>query len=88
MKTALVIIGGAICMSTWQANAAETATNPSSLTSESVINSEGPDFSTHSMSGSASVPYGKSRADVYQDLVHSKSDGEAAQMQKLFRGSR
>jgi hypothetical protein len=39
MKTALLLVGGAICMSAWQANAAEAISNPSPGTSETVITS-------------------------------------------------
>lgn len=87
MKTALLLVGGAICMSAWQANAADTNSNPSPAMSETVIASQGPDFSGHSMSGGAAVPLAKSRADIYQDLVHSKNNGEAAHIQQLYRGT-
>jgi hypothetical protein len=87
VKTALLLVGGAICMSAGQANAADTISNPSPATSETVITSQGPDFSGHSMSGGAAVPLGKSRAEVYQDLVRSKNDGEAARIQQLYRGA-
>jgi hypothetical protein len=87
MKTALLLAGGAICMSAWQANAADTSSNPSPAMSETVITSQGPDFSGHSMSGGAAVPLAKSRADVYQDLVRSKNDGEAARIHQLYRGT-
>jgi hypothetical protein len=86
MKTALLLVGGAICMSAWQANAAEAISNPSPGTSETVITSQGPDFSGHSMSGAAAAPPGKSRVEVYQDLARSKNDGEAARTQQLYRG--
>ncbi|WP_027803668.1 hypothetical protein [Paraburkholderia dilworthii] len=86
MKTALLLVGGAICMSAWQANAADTISNPSPTTSETVTTSQGPDFSGHSMSGGAALPFGKNRAEVYQDLVRSKNDGGAARIQQLYRG--
>jgi hypothetical protein len=33
-------------------------------------------------------PTGKTRDQVYRELVQSQSDGEAARMQALFKGSR
>lgn len=87
MKTALLLVVGAICMSALQANAADTGSNPSPATSETAITSQGPDFSGHSMSGGAAVPLAKSRADIYQDLVRAKNDGEAARIQQLYRGT-
>ncbi|MDQ0627116.1 hypothetical protein [Paraburkholderia graminis] len=87
MKTALLLVGGAICMSAWQANAANTVSDPLSVMSDTVTTSQGPDFSGHSMSGGAAVPLAKSRADIYQDLVRSKNDGEAARIQQLYRGT-
>lgn len=60
MKTALLLVGGAICMSARLANDADTNSNPSPAMSETVIASQGPDFSGHSMSGGAAVPLAKS----------------------------
>jgi hypothetical protein len=51
------------------------------------MNSEGPDPSGSSLSGGRSVGDGKSRAEVYQDLVRSQQNGEAARLQELFKGS-
>jgi hypothetical protein len=87
MKTALLLVGGAICMSAWQANAADTAPNPPAGTSEIVLTSQGSDFSGNSMSGVAAGPHGKSRAEVYQDMVRSKNDGDAARIHQLYRGT-
>jgi hypothetical protein len=87
MKTALLIVGGAICMSASQANASDTSSNPSPATAETVITSQGPDFFGHSMSGGAAAPLARSRADIYQDLVRSKNDGEAVRIQQLYRGT-
>ncbi|MEM5300155.1 hypothetical protein VSR82_38895 [Burkholderia sp. JPY481] len=86
MKPALLLVGGVICMSAWQANAADTIPNSSPATSETVITSQGPDFSGHSESGGVAVPHEKSRGAVYQDLVDSKNDGQAARIQQLYRG--
>jgi len=38
------------------------------------------------MSGGAAIQQGKTRADVYQDLVRSQHNGEAARLQQLFKG--
>lgn len=87
MKTSLLLVGGAICVSAWQANAADTTPNPSPAT-EVMSDSQGPDFSGRSVSGGASATHEKNRADVYQDLVHSKNDAEAVRIQQLYRGTR
>ncbi|MBP0588648.1 hypothetical protein J8I87_02740 [Paraburkholderia sp. LEh10] len=84
MKTIIILCGGALCLSTWQANAQE-ATTSATATPETVINSEGPGMSTNSMSGSAAM-HGKTRSEVYQDLVRSQKDGEQARLQDLFKG--
>lgn len=88
MKTMLILCGGALCLSALQAYAQENANTATSTAStpDTTINSEGPSTSATSMSGGAAMSHGKTRADVYQDLVHSQQDGEAARLQQLFRG--
>ena len=87
MKTMLILCGGALCLSTMQAYAQEAPTTSAAATSpETVINSEGPGMSTNSMSGGAAMMQGKTRAQVYQDLVHSQQDGEAQRLNDLFKG--
>jgi hypothetical protein len=90
MKTVLILCGGVLCLSALQAQAQES-TDPVSTTSatatpDTTINSEGPGMSSNSMSGGAAMSQGKTRADVYQDLVRSQRDGEAARLQDLFKG--
>ena len=86
MKTALLLVGGMLCACSWQANAQETTTQQPPTATEIVNSSEGPDTSTNSMSGGAAVQQGKTRADVYQDLVRSQQNGEQARLQQLFKG--
>lgn len=91
MKTVLILCGGALCLSALQAQAQDTPADPTPATSaaatpDTTINSEGPGMSTNSMSGGAAMSPGKTRADVYQDLVRSQHDGEAARLQELFKG--
>ncbi|ACC74848.1 hypothetical protein PPMP20_00055 [Paraburkholderia phymatum] len=88
MKTMLILCGGVLCLSTMQAYAQETTTTPhaSTATPETTINSEGPGMSSTSMSGGMTTSHGKSRADVYQDLVHSQQSGEAQRLNDLFKG--
>lgn len=88
MKTVLILFGVALCLSAWQAQAQEAnPTNVSSTTTpETVINSEGPGMSTNSMSGGTAAPHGKTRSEVYQDLVRSQQNGDAARLQELFKG--
>ncbi|MEM5382898.1 hypothetical protein VSR68_04730 [Paraburkholderia phymatum] len=88
MKTMLILCGGVLCLSALQAYAQESATNTATSTSttpETVVNSEGPGMSSTSMSGSA-ISHGKTRAEVYQDLVRSQKNGEAARLNDLFKG--
>lgn len=88
MKTMLILCGGALCLSALQAYAQESTNTTTSTTAtpETVINSEGPGTSATSMSGGAAMSHGKTRADVYQDLVRSQQNGEAARIQELFKG--
>ncbi|MPW20257.1 hypothetical protein GCT13_26065 [Paraburkholderia sp. CNPSo 3157] len=89
MKTMLILCGGALCLSALQAYAQESATGTATSTSttpETVLNSEGPGMSATSMSGSAAISHGKTRAEVYQDLVRSQKSGEADRLNELFKG--
>ncbi|HWT35342.1 MAG TPA: hypothetical protein VN289_03630 [Paraburkholderia sp.] len=88
MKTVLILCGGALCLSAMQAYAQEAnTTSVSTATPETVINSEGPGMSTNSMSGGGTaMTRGKTRAEVYQDLVHSQQSGEAQRLNDLFKG--
>jgi hypothetical protein len=88
MKTKLILCGGALCLLALQAYAQEATTAPTNVSStapDTVINSEGPGMSSTSMSGGAAT-HGKTRAEVYQDLVRSQQNGESARLQDLFRG--
>jgi hypothetical protein len=87
MKTALFVAGGLICMSAWHANAQETTADPTTAAQASTANSEGPDASATSMSGGPAMFHAKTRADVYQDLVRSQQDGQAARLQELYKGN-
>ncbi|MBN3751911.1 hypothetical protein G3N95_03090 [Paraburkholderia sp. Tr-20389] len=87
MKTMLILCGGVLCLTAMQAYAQETTTtNASTATPETVINSEGPGMSSTSMSGGTAMNHGKTRAEVYQDLVHSQQSGEAQRLNDLFKG--
>ncbi|WP_109481808.1 hypothetical protein [Paraburkholderia sp. C35] len=88
MKTVLILCGGALCLSVWQVNAQEATTTSASpaATPETVINSEGPGMSSNSMSGGAAMQHGKTRDEVYQDLVRSQQNGEADRIRELFKG--
>lgn len=88
MKAALIVAGSLLCACAWHANAQTTTTNPTTAVQPDALTSEGPDMSGNSMSGSRNVTNGKTRADVYQELVRSQQDGEAAQLQSVFKGSR
>jgi hypothetical protein len=89
MKTMLILCGGALCLSALQAYAQESATNAATstpTTPETVVNSEGPGMSSMSMSGGAAISHGKTRGEVYQDLVRSQQNGDAARLNELFKG--
>ncbi|MGF6508235.1 hypothetical protein [Paraburkholderia sp. 32] len=87
MKTVLLVAGGLLCACAWHASAQNTSANPTTAAQPDAVNSEGPDPSGSSMSGGHSVGDGKTRAEVYQDLVRSQQNGEAARLQELFKGS-
>ncbi|CAB3726449.1 hypothetical protein LMG24238_05353 [Paraburkholderia sediminicola] len=86
MKTALLLVSGMLCACSWQANAQDTTAQQPPTATEIMNSSQGPDMSTNSMSGGAATQQGKTRADVYQDLVRSQQNGEAARLQQLFKG--
>ena len=87
MKTALLVAGGLLCTCVWHANAQDTIANPTTAAQASAVNSEGPDASANSMSGGPAIFHGKTRDEVYQDLVRSRQDGEAVRLQELYRGN-
>jgi hypothetical protein len=86
MKTALLLVSGMLCVWTAQASAQETSTNSPPTATEITNSSEGPDMSTTSMSGGPANAQGKTRAEVYQDLVRSQNNGETARLRQLFKG--
>lgn len=85
MKTSLLLVSGMLCVWAYQANAQETDT-PQPTNAELVNNAQGSSTATNSMSGGPAALQGKTRADVYQDLVRSQQSGEAARLQELYRG--
>jgi hypothetical protein len=87
MKTALLVAGGLLCTCAWHANAQDTTANPTTAAQDSAANSEGPDASAISMSGGPAILHGRTRDEVYQDLVRSKQDGEEARLQELYKGN-
>ncbi|MFM0223668.1 hypothetical protein [Paraburkholderia dipogonis] len=86
MKTALLLFSGMLCACSLQANAQETTTQQPPTATEIMNSSQGSDMSTSSMSGGPAIQQGKTRAEVYQDLVRSQQNGEAARLQQLFKG--
>lgn len=87
MKTALLVAGGLLCACAWHANAQDTTITPTTAAQASALNSEGPDASANSMSGGAAMSHGKTREEVYQELLRSKQDPDAARIQELYRGN-
>jgi hypothetical protein len=87
MKTVLLVAGGLLCTCALHANAQATGANPTTGVQASADNSEGSDMSGNSMSGAPATLQGKTRAEVYQDLVRSQTNGEAARLQELFKGN-
>jgi hypothetical protein len=86
MKTALIVAGGLLCTCAWHANAQAISANPTTGVQASADNSEGPDISGNSTSGVPATLHAKTREEVYQDLVRSQKNGEAARLQELYRG--
>jgi hypothetical protein len=87
MKTVLLVAGGLLYTCAWHVNAQATSTNSTTEAQTSADNSEGPDASANSMSGAPARLHGKTREEVYQDLVRSQKNGEAARLQELLKGS-
>ncbi|MFB9122080.1 hypothetical protein E2553_02965 [Paraburkholderia dipogonis] len=87
MKTVLLLAGGLLCTCAWHANAQTAGANPTTTAQPSADSAEGPDTSGSSVSGAPAALHGKTRAEVYQDLVRSQKSGEAAAMQAFYNGS-
>ena len=87
MKTALIVAGGLLCTCALHANAQATGANPTIGVQTSADNSEGSDISGNSTSGVPATLHAKTREEVYQDLVRSQKNGEAARLQELFKGN-
>jgi parvulin-like peptidyl-prolyl isomerase len=86
MKTTFLLVGGLLCVSAWQANAADVGVNAAG-TPDTVANSQGSELSTGTtMSGGPAISHEKTRAEVYQDLIQSQRSGEAARLHELFKG--
>jgi hypothetical protein len=87
MKTTLLLVGGLLCASAWQVNAADVGANASAGTPDTVANSQGPELSSGTtMSGGPAIPQVKTRVEVYQELIQSQRSGEAARLHELFKG--
>jgi hypothetical protein len=86
MKTVLLAAGGLLCTCAWHANAQAISANSTTEVQGSADTSEGPGVSGISMSGAPAGLHGKSREEVYRDLVRSQNNGEAARLQELFKG--
>ncbi|MFL9958995.1 hypothetical protein PQR65_36960 [Paraburkholderia nemoris] len=86
MKTAWLLVGGLLCVSSWQVNAASTIADSSAAPSDAALNSQGSQPSAGTMSGGPAVSLDKTRAQVYQELLQAQHNGEAARIQELFKG--
>ena len=86
MKISLLLVTGLLCILAGQVSAQETITNPSPTPQVSAGDSEGPDMSGSTMSGGAAVPDSKIGTTAHQNSEYSLQDGEAARLQKLYRG--
>lgn len=89
MKTVLFVAGGIVCACAWHANAQDTTASPIDTSKASVLTSDaqGPDTTTNSMSGGPAMVHGKTRGEVYEDLVHSQQNGEAARLKGFYKGN-
>lgn len=87
MKSALLLAGGILCACAWHANAQDTTAIPTTTAQAGAVNSEGPDASASSMSGGPAALPGKTRAEVYQELVRSMQNGDAARLQEIYKGN-
>ena len=87
MKTVLIVAGGLLCTCAWYANAQATSPNSTAAMQTGTDSSEGPDASASFMSGAPAMIHGKTREEVYQELVRSQKNGEAAWLQEFYKGS-
>ena len=86
MKKALIIAGGLLCAFAWQAHAQDASTDNTAQAQPTAADAMGGQPSTTSMSGGPAKAQGLTRADVYQQLIQSQKNGEAARLQDLFKG--
>ncbi|MFM0078783.1 hypothetical protein P0D72_07815 [Paraburkholderia sediminicola] len=86
MKTAWLLLGGLLCASSWQANAAATIADSSTETPDASLTSMGSQPSAGTMSGGPAVSLDKTRAQVYQELLQAQHNGQAARIQEVFKG--
>ncbi|CAH2774799.1 MAG: hypothetical protein CPDRYMAC_0529 [uncultured Paraburkholderia sp.] len=86
MKKALIIAGGLLFAFALQAQAQDADTQTSAQNQPNAADSVGGQPSTMSMSDGPAAPQGLTRADVYQQLIQSQKNGEAARLQDLFKG--
>jgi hypothetical protein len=84
MKTLRILAINAIALFCVQAFAQEAAT-PQQPSQDAATLAVGGSIPPQSEMGS---PTGKTREQVYRELVQSHGNGEAARMQELFKGSR
>ncbi|RFU49374.1 hypothetical protein [Paraburkholderia sp. DHOC27] len=87
MKTISLVAGGLLCACVWHANAQDNPAGTTTTAQAGAVTSEGPDVAATSMSGGPAMMHGKTRAEVYQELVRSQQDGEAARIQELYKGN-
>ena len=84
MKTLRILAINAIALFCAQAFAQEASTTPQASQDAAAL-SVGGSIPPQTEMG---APTGKSREQVYHELVQSKTDGEAATMRDIFKGTR
>jgi hypothetical protein len=84
MKTLRIVVLGALTFACAQAFAQDASMQQSPQAGQTPATlAVGGVPSTSSEMG---APMGKTRAQVYQDLIQSQQDGQAARMQELYKG--
>lgn len=86
MKKALMVAGALLCAFTWQAHAQDASTENTAQAQPTAADAVGGQPSTTSMSGGPAQAQGLTRADVYQQLIQSQKNGDAARLRELFKG--
>lgn len=84
MKTLRIVVLGALTLTCAQAFAQDT---PAMQQTPQAAQGTAAVGGVPSMSSEMGAPMGKTREQVYQELLQSQQNGQAARLQELYKGS-